>query len=74
MQVIPMRQKQLFVLGFLSMLALAGCSSEQMYSTGQAYQRNECLKIPDPKESQECLNKANKRYDDYKRETDGSNK
>ena len=50
-----------------------GCSSEQLYATGQSYQRNQCLKLPDQGEREQCLSKADTRHDDYHREsgTDG---
>ena len=49
-----------------------GCSSQQLYATGQAYQRNQCMHLPDPDDRDRCLSNANATYDDYKRET-GSN-
>ncbi len=48
----------------------SGCSSQQLYATGQAYQRNQCYKIPDDAGRESCLERAGKSYDEYKRETD----
>jgi hypothetical protein len=48
----------------------SGCTSQQLYGTGQEYQRNQCLHIPDKVESDRCLGKINTSYDDYKREKD----
>jgi hypothetical protein len=49
--------------------AAAGCSSQQMYASGQNYQRNQCERLPDMGERQRCLEKANMSYEEYKRET-----
>jgi hypothetical protein len=35
----------------------AGCTSQQLYATGQEYQRNQCLRIPDKIESDRCLDR-----------------
>lgn len=35
----------------------AGCTSQQLYATGQEYQRNQCQHIPDKTESDRCLDK-----------------
>lgn len=43
-------------------LALAGCTAERAYSSGQAWQRNECDKLPDFQERQRCLASANTPY------------
>jgi hypothetical protein len=49
--------------------ALSGCSSQQMYASGQGYQRNQCERLPDMGERQHCLEKANMSYEQYRRET-----
>jgi hypothetical protein len=49
--------------------ALPGCSSQQMYASGQGYQRNQCERLPDMGERQRCLEKANVSYEQYKKET-----
>jgi hypothetical protein len=48
---------------------LPGCSSQQMYASGQSYQRNQCERLPDMGERQRCLEKANMSYEEYKKET-----
>jgi hypothetical protein len=35
----------------------AGCTSEQLYASGQEYQRNQCQHIPDKIESDRCLDR-----------------
>lgn len=49
--------------------ALPACSSQQMYASGQGYQRNQCERLPDMGERQRCLEKANVSYEQYKKET-----
>ncbi|MBL8439252.1 MAG: hypothetical protein JNM61_13715 [Zoogloeaceae bacterium] len=46
-----------------------GCTSQQLYATGQSYQRNQCAHLPDQTEREKCQRDANLGYDDYKRET-----
>ena len=47
---------------------LAACSSQQLYATGQEWQKNECRKIPDAAERQRCLGSNSRSYEDYKSE------
>jgi hypothetical protein len=49
--------------------ALGGCSTEQLYGVGQAWQRNECFKIADQQERSRCLSSASTSYEQYKRES-----
>jgi len=43
------------ILAYCSLFA--GCTSQQLYATGQEYQRNQCQHIPDKTESDRCLDK-----------------
>jgi hypothetical protein len=43
----------------------AGCTSEQLYGTGQNWQRNQCNRMPDGDERRQCLARADTSYDDY---------
>jgi hypothetical protein len=49
----------------LVILASGGCTTQQLYGTGQAWQRGQCNRMPDQSESRQCLEKANKNYDEY---------
>ena len=65
-----MPQRVTVLLTLLCALGLAaGCSSEQAYSAGQNWQRNQCARIPDRAEYDRCMADANRSYDTYKRET-----
>ena len=44
---------------------ITACSSQQAYSTGQAYQRNACNKINDNAERIRCMDAANKTFEEY---------
>jgi hypothetical protein len=57
-----------FVLAPVLLGLCSGCTSQQLYATGQAYQRNQCLRLPDQGESERCMGKTNMTYEDYKRE------
>ena len=48
-------------------LAIAGCSSRGAYEGIQVSNRNECARLP-LSEYDECMEKANKPYDEYERE------
>jgi hypothetical protein len=62
-------------IAFLIVLgALSGCSSQQMYASGQNYQRQQCERLPDMAERQRCLEKANMSYEEYKKETQAEGK
>lgn len=61
---------RLIILLTLNCLWLSACSSQQAYSTGQAYQRNECNKINDNVERSRCMDAANTGYDEYQRQKD----
>ena len=53
----------------LAAATLSGaCSSRQAYGTGQAWQQNECGKIPDMQERQRCMGSASTSYDTYQRQ------
>lgn len=54
---------------FLLALLLAGCSAEQAYNAGQAWQRNQCAGIPDKAEYDRCTANAGGSYDAYQRDT-----
>lgn len=66
--------KQTIVTWFLVLgtAALAGCSSKQLYQTGQAWQENECFKIDDIQVRNRCLSNASISYDQYKRDVESA--
>jgi len=64
-----MRSTAIICLAAIVLGALPGCTSQQMYASGQAYQRQQCERLPDMGERQRCLEKASMSYEDYKKET-----
>ena len=51
---------------------LFGCSAEQIYDTGQAWQQNQCnQKMVNESDRERCLSKTNMPYEDYKQQTEG---
>lgn len=48
---------------------MPGCTREQAYGAGQAWQRQECSRIPDKAEYDRCVRNADLSYDAYRRET-----
>jgi hypothetical protein len=51
-----------------------GCSSQQTYGVGQAWQRNECFKINDAQERSRCLASASTSYEEYNRKAEAAKK
>jgi hypothetical protein len=51
-------------------VALCACTSEQLYSLGQDWQRQECMKIIDSQDRNRCLAATNRSYDTFKRDAE----
>lgn len=61
--------KAIFVsMPLLVALPLSGCTAEQAYGTAQAWQRNQCNRLPDKAEFDRCMSKTDTTYDSYKRQ------
>jgi len=65
---------RLLLAGTITTLSAASCTSQQAYTTGQAWQRNQCYRIMDQSEQERCLNSTTMSYEDYKRQTEGGKK
>ena len=63
-----MRTQPLALTLSITSLLLHGCSTQQLYNTGQAWQRQECIKMPDVQERQRCLDSNATSYEDYRRQ------
>lgn len=50
-------------------LTVSGCTAQQLYSTGQSWQRNECTRMLDQLERERCLSNANTPYEAYKKQS-----
>jgi hypothetical protein len=69
-----MTRATLIPTALLVALALPACSTEQLYGSAQAWQRNQCSKIPDKTEFDRCMAKADTTYESYKRQTESAQK
>jgi hypothetical protein len=58
----------------LAMFCLSACTAEQVYDSGQAWQQNQCNRIPDKTEYDGCMSKAKTTYESYKRATEPARK
>jgi len=58
----------------LGAFGFTGCSSQQTYGAGQAWQRNECYKINEAQERSRCLASTSTSYEAYKREAEAGKK
>lgn len=56
---------KLLLLTSVSIL-LAGCTSQQLYSSAQSWQRNECSRVFDKLERERCMASTSKTYEEYK--------
>ena len=54
------------------LLILTACSGQQIYSTGQAWQMNQCFKIKNSEERSRCLEASDTPYYEYKRNEEGA--
>jgi hypothetical protein len=61
--------KAIFIsMPLLVALLLIGCTTERAYGTLQAWQRNQCNKLPDKAEFDRCMSKTDTSYDSYKQQ------
>ena len=51
-----------------SAFVVIGCSSQQLYSAGQQWQRNECRRLP-VAEQDRCLKSNAMSYEEYQKQT-----
>ena len=58
--------------GWLMACVLQACSSQQLYGTGQAWQRQECNKMNDTQERGRCMASASTSYEEYKRQAEAA--
>jgi hypothetical protein len=66
--------KALLALPLLAAMSLSACTAEQAYGTGQAYQRNQCSRLPDKAEYDRCMSGTSTSYETYKRERETGRK
>lgn len=52
--------------------AATGCTTQQLYGAGQAWQRQECNKINDAQERSRCMSSSSSSYDEYKRDAEAA--
>jgi len=62
------------LMALLVALSMSACTAEQAYGTSQAWQRNQCNKLPDKAEFDRCISKTNTPYESYKRQTEPGEK
>ena len=55
-------------------MLLGACSSQQLYDSGQAWQRNECQKLNDKAERDQCLASNKDNFETYKKKSESARK
>jgi hypothetical protein len=53
---------------------LPACTTEQAYGTGQAWQRNQCSRLPDKTDYDRCMSRTNTDYESYRRQRESGQK
>ncbi len=56
-----------------AVVTVTGCTAQQLYSTGQSWQRNECSKIMDQQERARCLSSTSTSYEVYQKQSGTGN-
>ena len=54
-------------------LTIGACTAQQRYYSAQSWQRNECEKLIEKAQREQCLNRANTSYDEYRKQTATNN-
>ena len=65
MRIVPLLAASVFIA-----TTLPGCSSEQVYNSGQAWRRSTCEQMADREQRARCQQEADRSYDSYKKESD----
>lgn len=65
-----MNSRILAIVAAITMVTATGCTTQQLYNTGQAWQRNECNKIMDQQERTRCLSSTSTSYETYKKQSE----
>ncbi|MCG7757496.1 MAG: hypothetical protein LZF63_12660 [Nitrosomonas sp.] len=65
-----MNPRILAIAAAAAVVTVTGCTAQQLYSTGQSWQRNECSKIMDQQERARCLSSTSASYEAYKKQSD----
>ena len=58
------------ILALLTAWLIPGCTTEQVYGTAQAWQRNQCSRLSDKADYDRCMSQTQTTYEAYKRETE----
>ena len=69
-----MKAPLFMMLAAATAVALAGCSSQQLYATGQGWQKQECQKILEREQRTRCEQSAAASYERYQAEAAAAKK
>jgi hypothetical protein len=56
------------LMGACLLAGLSGCTAQQWYASGQSWQRNQCFRLVDTAQRNQCLSRTWVSYDQYERE------
>ena len=69
-----MKSSLFTMLTLVAAVALIGCSSQQLYATGQGWQKQECQKILEREQRMRCEQGAATSYERYQAEATAAKK
>ena len=69
-----MKTPLFMMLAAAAAVALAGCSSQQLYATGQGWQKQDCQKILEREQRTRCEQSAAASYERYQAEAAAAKK
>lgn len=58
--------RKIYFIILLIIFAMTGCVSRQVYDSFQYGRKNKCMQLPES-QYRECMENANKSYDEYER-------
>lgn len=57
-------------ISFLLLFIVAGCTSKELYQTGQEYQREQCMQKESASNYDQCMEQLGGNYEDYRNDQD----
>lgn len=64
----------LAIVAVIAIVTATGCTTQQLYTTSQSWQRNQCTRLVDQLERERCQVNAGASYETYTKQSDLENK
>lgn len=66
-----LQQLFLSILKCCCLMVIAGCTSQQLYTSGQYMQRSQCMQLADQNDQAKCISRSQLSYEEYQRQQKG---